>query len=481
MATPLPALPLTGRTAAAGTVVVAQPPVAGTATSVNTLNPSVQVQGTIAGSIQGARQLAGVLSLGEAIQRGLDYNLSAIGLAQTVQQARGERIIARSALMPEIVGDARTIEQRVSLAAAGVRFDLPVPGFSLPQVVGPFSVIDVRARLSQALVDSRALNTYRAARETLRATELSARDARDLIVLAVGGAYLQAVAARARIEATRAQVQTATALYERAVQQRSAGLATPMDVNRAEVQRLAGQQRLVSLQADLGKQKIALARLVGLPARDEYELAGGAPLAAEPALTPDEAVARASAQRSDLKAGEAQVRAAERALAAAQAGRLPSLWIGADYGTIGSNTTALRQTFSVTAALRVPIWEGGLTDGQILQAQAVLRQRRAELDDLKADIEGEVRRAFLDLQAARSQLEVAERNVQVSRDSLDLARQRFDAGVGDNLSVVQSQELVAAADLDRINGVYAHGLAKLDMARAIGGVADNLAALLPQR
>lgn len=182
----------------------------------------------------------------------------------------------------------------------------------------------------------------------------------------------------------------------------------------------------------------------------------------------DEALKQAFAQRSDLKSAAAQVRAAERARSAARAERLPSLSLSADYGAIGENPTNAHGTFSVTGSLKFPIWQSGRIEGDIEQADAALAQRQAELEDLRGRVESDVRNAYLDLDAARGQVELSRDNLQVTRENLELTRQRYDAGVADNVDVVQSQESVASADLDYINSVFAHNVAKLSLARAIG-------------
>jgi len=214
--------------------------------------------------------------------------------------------------------------------------------------------------------------------------------------------------------------------------------------------------------------------MVGLPPTDQYEIGDDVPFAPAPALPLDEALRQAHEIRADLKAAEAQVRAAERSLAAARAARLPSIALNADYGVIGDTLPDARSTYSVAARVRVPIWQGGYAEGEIRQADAALRQRRAELDDLTSDIEGDVRKAYLDVEAAASQVDVALRNQTVARQTLDLTRQRFDAGIIDNVEVVQAQEAAAVAALDYINSVFAHNLAKLSLARAVGVAADRL-------
>ena len=170
----------------------------------------------------------------------------------------------------------------------------------------------------------------------------------------------------------------------------------------------------------------------------------------------------------------AQVDAAERARSAARAERLPSFGVRADYGVIGTNPSQAHGTFAIAGTVRVPIWQGGRTKGQIEVAEAALSQRRAELEDLKGRIESEVRNAFFDLRAAANQVEVARRNIQVATQNLELTRQKFDAGVSDNVEVVQSQEALSTANTDYINSVFAHNLAKLSLARAIGRASEAL-------
>jgi outer membrane protein TolC len=301
-----------------------------------------------------------------------------------------------------------------------------------------------------------------------------AEDARDLVVLAVGGAYLQIIAAKAKVDSARAQLETANTLYKQTAEQRAVGLVAQVDVNRSQVQALTQQQRLVSLENDLAKQKINLARLTGLPAIQTFEISDDVTYSAAPPITLDVALTQAMEGRADLKGAEAQVRAAERARSAARAERLPSLSVSADYGVIGTNPGQSHGTFSVVGTVRIPIWQGGRTEGNIEQAEASLIQRRAELEDIKGRIESDVRNAYLDLQAATSQVELARKNIEVSQQNLALTRQRFEAGVSDNVEVVQSQESVATAQLDYINGVFAHNLAKLSLARAIGRAAENL-------
>ena len=466
-------LPLSGRTGQSGSVAATESPVAGTTNSVNTINPTIQIQGTYAGSVAGKTPLSGKLSLRDAVERGLRYNLGEISLSQAVSQARGLSKVARSALLPNINGSLSETVEQLNTRALGIQIP-PIAGFPAPGVVGPFNFFDLRATLTQTLVDLTARNNYRSSKESLRASEFSAQDARDLVVLGVGGAYVQVIAAAARVKSARAQLDTANAIYQQVSQQRGVGLVAQIDVNRSRVEMLTQQQRLVTLQNDLAKQKINLARTIGLPPGDQYELGDDVPFAAPPAINADDALKQAFDYRADLKAAEAQVRAAERALSAARAQRLPSLSLSADYGVLGTNPAQSHGTFSVAGSLKFPIFQGGRIEGDIEQAGAALAQRQAELEDLHGQVEADVRKAFLDVETARSQMEVARENIQVSQENLKLTRERFDAGVADNVTVVQSQESVATAELDYINSVFAHNIAKLSLARALGRVAEDL-------
>ena len=241
-------LPLSGRSGQNGSATAIEAPIAGTTNSVNTINPSVQVQGPYTGSSPstGKQPFTGKLSLREAVDRGLSYNLGAMNLNNAVRQAQGQSQIARSSLLPNISGYLAETLQQINLAAQGVRIHIPIAGFNFPTVVGPFNNIDIRGSVSQSVVDLTAWNNYRSSRELVHAAQLSARDARDTVVLAICGSYLQIIATRQRVASAHAQLDTATALLQQTQQKRAVGLAPQIDVDRSEVQQLTQQQRVVS-------------------------------------------------------------------------------------------------------------------------------------------------------------------------------------------------------------------------------------------
>jgi outer membrane protein TolC len=478
--TPASVLPASGRNAQGGSVGAAEQAVAGTTTSVNTLNPSVQVSGPYGGSARSttAMPFSGKLSLEEALKRGLAYNLSAVGMAQAVRQTGAQATVARSALLPNIGANLSETVEQTDLAALGLRINSPFPGFRIPTIAGPFNYFNLQASLSQTVANMTQIDNYRAAKATARASQYSLQDARDLITLAVGGAYLQVLAAQARMDSAQSQLDTANAVFHESSEQHGEGVLGKLNVDQSQVRTLTQQQQIITLRNDLAKQKINLARLTGLPPNADYQLTDSFPFSPAPVESADAAVALAIQQRADLKAAQLQAEAAAKALAAARAERLPSLALSGDYGVIGINPAQSHGVFTVTGTLSIPVWQGGKAAGDIAQAEAVLAQRQAELDDTRGSVESEVRQAYLDLEAASSQVELARKNLQVAQETLEMTRARMDAGVINTVEVVQAQQTVASAQLDLIDSVFAHNLGKLSLARALGHASEQIPSLL---
>jgi outer membrane protein TolC len=317
------------------------------------------------------------LTLRDAIRRGLTYNLGGVGASNAVRQSQGQSRVARSGLLPNVSATVRENVQQTNLAAFGFR--LP----NAPTVVGPFNYFDLRATLTQTVADFTTLNNYRASKANAEAAAQTSEDAKDLVVFAVAGAYLQVLTTQSRITSAEAQNETARAIFTQLQEQRNAGIVAQLDVTRSQVELQTQQQRLLSLRNELGKQKINLARLVGLAPSPDIQLADDFPFTPAPELSVEQALQQARESRADLKAAEAQLRAAEHARSAARAERLPSAAFSADYGVIGRNPTDAHGTFTVVGSVRIPIWQGGRVDGDIQQASAALDQRRAELEDLR--------------------------------------------------------------------------------------------------
>jgi outer membrane protein TolC len=471
-------LPNSGRNNQGGSVGAVDQPVPGTTTSVNTLNPSVQISGPYSGSARSttAMPFSGKLSLADALARGLAYNLGAVGLTQSVRQTGAQVKVARSALLPNLNGNLSETVEQTDLKALGLR--ISVPGFRIPTIVGPYNYFSLQASLSQTVANLTQLNNYRSAQATARASQYSLQDARDLVTLAVGGAYLQVLVAQARMDAAQAELDTANAVFHQSTEQHGQGVLAQLNVDQSQVRTLTQQQQITTLRNDLAKQKINLARLTGLAPNAGYQLSDTFPFSPAPVPSVDASVAQAVEQRADLKAAQSQVEAAAKAVAAARAERLPSAAVSGDYGVMGTNPSQSHGVFTVTGTLSIPLWQGGRTAGDIAQAEAALAQRQAELEDTRGQIESEVREAYFDLEAAASQVEVAQKNLQVAHETLEMTRARMEAGIINTVEVVQAQQTVSSAQLDLIDSVFAHNLAKLSLARALGNAADRIPNLL---
>jgi outer membrane protein TolC len=408
----------------------------------------------------------------EAIDRGLRHNLGLLLAGDQTLQARGERWKELSNLLPNLSAGIHEDVQTQSLTALGLRGNLfPAP---LPRVIGPFNYFDMRANFSQSLFNLHDLQKERAAAESLKASQYTYKDAREFVVLAVGNAYLLSIASAARVGTSEAQVKNAQALYDKAVDQQKAGLSPAIDTLRAQVELQSRQQQLIVARNDLAKQKLGLARVIGLPAGQEFVLTEKTPYQSLTPLPLDTYLQHAYASRADYQAALAQVRAAELSRRSATAGHYPSLDMNANYGDIGVTPGHSNGTWQVQGGVNIPIFAGGKTHSDVLEADAQLKQARSQLGDLSGRIDYEVRTALLDLHAAAEQVEVARSSVDLAEQALAQSQDRFTAGVADNLEVVQAQESVANAHENYIQSLYGHNLAKIELARAIGDAEEGV-------
>jgi outer membrane protein TolC len=470
------AVPLTSSAQGqAGAVAITQGTTnSGGGNTVNTITTSVSVQAPFNGSTPTgkASPTAVPLTLSHALGMALRTNLGPIQQSNAVAQAEGQRAITRSQLLPNLNAGIAEVFERENLRTLGVSLS------SIPES-SKFNYYDARVRLQQSVFDLVRTYNLHSATDLLKASQLDARNARDLVVLAVAGSYLQLVATQARISSAQAQVESARAIAKQAADRFDAGLAARVDAERAQVQLQTEQQRLRSLQADRDTQKLRLSRIIGLPLGQDFlpaEDFGFTPLVD---VTQETALQRAFQARTDLQAAQAGVRAAEEASRSAHAERIPNLAVNADFGAAGT-TPSFHSTgvYTVGGTLTIPIYEGGRIHGEIEQADATLRERKSELENLRGQVDQDVRQAFIDLNSAADQVGVAQSNVQLSHDTLQQSRDRFAAGVTDTVEIVQAEQAAVQADNDYITAVFEHNLAKVSLARAMGNAEQNLPQLL---
>ncbi|MGA3034999.1 MAG: TolC family protein [Terracidiphilus sp.] len=402
------------------------------------------------------------LSLDDAIQRGLQANLGIILSGTQTAGARGERISQLQSLLPAIDFNAKETAAQVDLPAEGLR----IPGF--PTVIGPFGYTDVRASMTWSVVNVASLRNYLAARHNFAAAQLSAEDARDLVILTVGNAYLLVLADQTQVSSVEAQVATAKVSLDQAMANHHAGTAPLLDELRARVDFQSLEQQLIAAQNSLEKDKLQLARVIGLPLAQSFKPSDEAPYAAFDQLDAGAVIQQAKANRKDLAAAVEQTAAATEQRKAATAARFPTFTASADYGDIGTTLAHSHGTVDATGAVSFPIFDEFALRGQAQQAQAQLDTAQAQLNDKQAQIEADVRDALLDIDSAQKQVEVARSSADLANEALKEAQERYANGVSDNLAVSQAQQAVAQADGQYVASLYRDNVAKLSLARALG-------------
>jgi outer membrane protein TolC len=414
------------------------------------------------------------LSLLDAIDRGLKHNLGLLLSQQQTSLARAQYRRQLSALLPNVSGNVNESVNKINLAAFGI----PLPAGLTSPVVGPFGIFDAQANMSETLLDFNAINKVRAASENERAAKFTLQDARELVVLLVGNQYLLTVASAARLETTRAQLNTAQTIFQQTQDLKNAGVAAGIDVLRSQVQMQTLQQRVLAAQNQFEQQKMSLARTIGIPVAQQIQLTDAVPYAPLTALNLEEALAHAYQVRPEFRAAESRVRSAEFAVKAAKGEALPTVGLNGQAGFIGPAPGSAENTYAFSAGVTIPIFQGGKVKADVDQAGALLRQERLQLENLRGRVEYEIRSALLDVKASDDQVAVANQQIDLAAEQLKEAQDRYKAGVSGSLEVVQAQEAVAGANENHIQALYQNNVAKLTLVRALGEAEQRTRAFL---
>ncbi|MDR3763697.1 MAG: TolC family protein [Acidobacteriota bacterium] len=437
-------------------------------------------QSPFSGSVPEGKLVPGVIdiSVEDAITRGLRYNLGVVLSSQTTEQAKAQRLKELSNLLPHLDGSLRETEIKENLLAEGFNLGANGAAFGINGNSVRFSNSDARISMSEDLFDWHAIQGARAAQANVKAANFSFGTARETVTLAVAASYLLVVSAESQVDAAQAELKTAEALFQLAEDREKAGLSPDIDTLRARVELQVRRQNLIEANNNLAKQRITLLRVLGLPVHQQFRLSSRVPYRPLPLLGEEDALKHALAARPDYLAAEQQVKSAELQRQSALAERYPTLGISGDYGTLGTHPSNVFPTWSVNAGVKIPIFEGGKTEADIKQADSVLKQRRAQRDDLRGRIEQDVASAFLDVNSAAEQVEVARVTVDYAQQALTQSQDRFSAGVTNNIEVIQAQEAMATANEQYIGSLYAHNIAKVLLARAMGAAEQTLRQVL---
>jgi outer membrane protein TolC len=407
------------------------------------------------------------LSLKDALNRALNYNLGVIEANEDTRAAHAARLRNLNTLLPNLSARVISTVEEINLRTLGFR--VSIPGINIPTIVGPFGAADARFVLSQEVFNWSAIKSVKASSESEKASQHSYKNDRDLVVLTTVNSYLLVIADAATVDSTRAQVDTAQVLFQRTADQHKAGVVATIDELRSRVELQNQQQRLIAAENQLAIDKLTLARVIGLPNGQEFQLMDSVPYAPLAEMSLNEALQQAYAARPDYLGAKEQVRSAELTLQAAAAENYPTLSVYADFGDAGSpNFATSHGVFTFQATLNMPIFQGTRVRADKLQTNSALRQREAELEDLRGKIDDQVRTAFLNLKSSSDLVAVGKSNVDLANQTLKQAQDRFLSGVADNLEVVQAQESVASAEQSYIASVYSYNVAKVSLAQAIG-------------
>lgn len=410
------------------------------------------------------------LTLTQAAELAVKNNLQMVLARERIGQARGERGTVFSYLLPNVSGAVSQSNMTLNLAAQGLSANV-IPG--IPTFLGPFSVFDARIRLTQSIFNLPAIRQYQAGKYGVDLAGERQRFATQQVMTAAALTYMDVLASEQAVANANANLQLAQRLLDLASNQRNAGLATGLDVARAET-RLANQQvQLAQAETSLDTARLELLRVVGLPLSTQLSLADALKFTPADRADTGPTVQAAMAERSDLKVAEQQLKIATVQRKAAAAGWAPTLSFAGDYGTsaIKSSEVSL-PTRSIGVRLDVPIFNGGRTHSEVQTAASLERQAAAQAGDLKLAIEKDVRLALDNLITRESQVRAAQKALSLATHELELSQDRFANGVADNIEVVTAQTALENARQTLVTSLAQFNVARLNLAAAVGRVED---------
>jgi outer membrane protein len=412
------------------------------------------------------------LSLRRAVELAAspEGNVNVTLAAEAVKQAESKSAQARASLLPDLSGYFGARNQTVNLAAMGIRFAVPIPGFSFPSLVGPFTVLDARVTASQTVFDYAAIRRLQASKAGVSAAKSESARVSDAVAAQVARAYMLALKADADVEAAEANVALAEAVVKQAEDLKAAGTGTGIEITRARVQLANDRQRLIGAQSARRAAGLQLLRAMGMRLDTEIRLTDRLEhRPVDPAVL-EQARAQAIRSRPDLRAQQEREQAARLSASATKLERLPSVQAFGDYGAIGAWFDAALPTRTVGVTLRVPIFDGGRRDARRAESASQYRQERARTKDVEEQVELDVRLALDALRTAGEQVKVADEGLELAGNELAQARRRYDAGVATGLEVTDAQTRLERARDNRTAALFQYNVARVDLAQAMGNV-----------
>jgi outer membrane protein TolC len=415
------------------------------------------------------------LSLDDAIHRGLDYNLALQVRRQQQQIVRGQFSQGIQSLVPMLTASATTAlteEDLVTLGFKPYSFAKLLPGVTIPSIIN-YQSSSAQLNLQWSAFSYAAIKDYQAARQAVKFAANDTLDSQQQVILNVAQAYLQVLAAYAQLQNAQVLLKADQAGLNDAIAEHAAGVSANIDEVRARVQFQTQQQAVIADQNNLAKLNIALERMIGLDAMQQINLTEVVPYA-ELDEQPSAASGRsrmleaAYSHRADLASAQQQVHAAQLLRDAARAERYPTLSFSGYYGVIGITYGSYHGDFVAQAQLKFPIFQEAKLRGDRRVAEERIHEGQSTVDNLKQQIDADIRNAWLDYNSAKSLVQVSRSNVDLAKTELDQANDRYKAGVTENLSVTDAEATLANAETTLVNSTYQYNMSKLELARALG-------------
>jgi outer membrane protein len=434
------------------------------------------------GRAQGARQNTALaphapsealrLTLEQAVSLALKQNTTAqiaeIAAAESVQ----DKNVARAGLLPQASLSVGEQWQRLNLAAefggGGLPFNGLPPGATVPGHIGPFSLFSAGVGFNGQIFDLTLFRRYQASRNSENASKLDSQATREQVILLVVSQYIGTLRAAADVQASQSRVELAQALYDQAADLQKEGVGTGIDTLRANVELQNERQRLIEAQAQRETSIFGLSRILNLDPRQQVELADSLNFFETPQPELEGSIEQGLSTRPEWKALEQQVKAAEYQKKASSESRLPSAHYSGNWTQLGVSPTTVIPTYSYSGSVSMPLFTGGRIHAEMARANLEIQRIEQQQADLRNSIALDVKTSLINLGSSRNEVQVANLGVQLSKEEVDQARDRFKAGVANNIEVIQAQDSLARANDNQIAALYRFNQARADLARAIG-------------
>lgn len=403
------------------------------------------------------------LTLDQAVSLALKQNPTAQIAIITAAESVQDKNVARAALLPQANLSVTDTVERINVEAF---FGKKFPG--IPEHAGPFQIFSAGPTFSAPVFDLTLFRRYQAARETANASKSDSLSTRERVILLVVSQYIGTLRAVANVQASQSRVELAQALYDQAADVQKEGVGTGIDTLRANVELQNEKQRLLEAQADRDTSLFGLSRLLNLDPRQVIELGDSLSFFDTPQPEVASSIDSALAERQEWKALQQQLKAAGLQKKASSESRLPKVDFTGNWAYLGGSSTTGIPTYNYEAAVSVPLFTGGRIHAEIVRAGLEIQKLQQQEDDLRNQIALDVKTALINLDSARNQVAVANLGVQLSKEEVDQARDRFKAGVANNIEVIQAQDSLARANDNQIAALYRFNQARADYARSIG-------------